>query len=257
MPYYKVQPHITLHYQIKGTGIPILFIHPPILSSENFRYQLKSLSSVFQVIAPDIRGHGKSTHSIEPLTYSLIVADILQLLDHLGIDRTWIAGYSTGGSVALELMLKEPERVYGGILLSAMSEVSNWALQCYIQLAIWLAKKNAINTLASGISWSNSDCWTTFQKLLSDAKGSHMKNVEQYCRYSLTYNCTDQLNQITKPVLMVYGKKDPQFYSYAKLLEKNLRHQQCKWVSEIRHQLPTKAYQTIDPWITSFIQEHS
>lgn len=49
----------TLYYTVKGKGIPIIVIHPPVLSSINFIYQLEGLSRYFQVITFDIRGHGR------------------------------------------------------------------------------------------------------------------------------------------------------------------------------------------------------
>ncbi|MDF2651943.1 MAG: alpha/beta hydrolase, partial [Paenibacillus sp.] len=44
-----------LHYETRGDGVPIVFIHPPLLTSANFRYQQAQLSDEFQVITFDIR----------------------------------------------------------------------------------------------------------------------------------------------------------------------------------------------------------
>ena len=93
---------------------------------------MKELSNDFQVIAFDIRGHGRSSCSKQPLTYPLIAEDIERLLDHLNIPKAFICGYSTGGTIALEFLLSKAERAWGGIVI----EVSDWVLKNKIGLAI-------------------------------------------------------------------------------------------------------------------------
>src|SRR5690554_6750965 len=95
---------VSMYYHIEGKGIPVLFIHPPLLTSANFLYQ-RQLSEQYQIITFDIRGHGHSESSKTPLTYPLIVNDMIQLLNLLEIEQCYVCGYSTGGSIALEAML--------------------------------------------------------------------------------------------------------------------------------------------------------
>jgi pimeloyl-ACP methyl ester carboxylesterase len=68
MPFAKING-TTLHYQVKGEGLPIIFIHPPLLTKANFNYQVAQLSGIYKVITFDIRGHGHSAASLDPLTY--------------------------------------------------------------------------------------------------------------------------------------------------------------------------------------------
>ena len=81
---------ISLYYTVNGKGIPIVFIHPPVLTCLNFKYQVEELSKEFQVITFDIRGHGRSQYSNQQVTYPLIVEDIKRLLDHLKIKKAFI-----------------------------------------------------------------------------------------------------------------------------------------------------------------------
>ncbi|MBT2696242.1 alpha/beta hydrolase [Bacillus sp. ISL-40] len=108
---------ISLYYNVKGEGTPIVFIHPPLLTSANFKYQIDELSQKFKVITFDIRGHGRSSYSVQPITYPLIVEDIKRLLDHLKITKAFLCGYSTGGSIGLEFLLTFPNRSIGPLLL--------------------------------------------------------------------------------------------------------------------------------------------
>lgn len=78
---------VNLYFEDRGEGIPLIFIHPPVLTGMNFKYQLEELAKDFRVIAPDLRGHGKSEASNRPFTYSLIVDDLKTLMKHLNIDK--------------------------------------------------------------------------------------------------------------------------------------------------------------------------
>lgn len=244
---------VSLHYKIRGNGTPLIFVHPPVLSSANFRYQFDELSKSFTVIVFDIRGHGRSQSSIQALTYPLIVEDMKAIMNHLHIEKAFICGYSTGGSIALEFLLTAPERALGGILVGGISEVNSRRLQNLISLAVALARSGATSPLACSIAWGNSDTMTTFRKLLRDAKRVDKRNAEEYYRYSLTYNCTNQLRTISCPVLLVYGEKDKHFHSYGKLIHGEIAHSEFVLVPNVKHQVPTKAHEELNRLITQFM----
>ncbi len=88
-------------FEDQGKGIPIVFIHGYPLNSELWRPQIESLSNDFRVIAPDLRGHGKS--QAPPGTYNmeLLASDCNELLDYLKIkEKIIICGLSMGGYIA-------------------------------------------------------------------------------------------------------------------------------------------------------------
>ncbi|WP_245596237.1 alpha/beta fold hydrolase [Paenibacillus taiwanensis] len=245
-----------LHVQTFGEGIPIIFIHPPLLTNANFRYQQIDLSDDYWIITFDIRGHGKSAHSDASITYTLIVEDIHQLMDKLDIKRAFVCGYSTGGSVALEALLTHPNRFYGGILISAMSEATDVKLRSRIRLAIGLSRwQPLLHLLRWAISWGNADSKLTFKQLLRQAKQGHRDNIHQYYQCSLNYNCTEQLRHITAPILLLYGEKDTDFSSYRHKLQQGLPN--CKLVifQEEQHQLPTKAAGEVNKTIRKWVEQ--
>lgn len=247
---------VNIYFTSKGNGTPIVFIHPPVLTSVNFMYQLKELSKHFQVITFDIRGHGKSQYSKKPITYKLIVEDILQILDHLGIKKAYICGYSTGGSIVLEFLLTAAERALGGIVISGMSEVSDIILKNEISLAVKLAKARMVSTIACGTSLTNSNNQQLFKKMFTEAKKGDHRNVEQYYRYSMQYNCTSRLKDIHLPVKLIYGQKNKQFHPYAKIMHQNLPNNSLTFIKKQRHYLPTKASNELNKLIYQFINNY-
>ncbi|MBY6053790.1 alpha/beta fold hydrolase [Cytobacillus firmus] len=243
----------SLYYTVKGSGTPIVFIHPPVLTSVNFKFQLEELSNKFQIITFDIRGHGKSPYSPEPITYPLIIEDIIRLLDHLNINKAFLCGYSTGGSIVLEFLLTFPERALGGISIGAMPDVNDDYLRKKISLGIKLSSKGAINLLAWSISWNNSNNIKLFKNMFSEAKKGDYRNIEQYYRYSLKYNCVNQLNEIKLPTLLVYGKKDKPFHSYARQLHEKLPQNELCFIENVDHRIPTKAAKELNRLIFQFV----
>ncbi|WP_432360415.1 alpha/beta fold hydrolase [Sporosarcina sp. UB5] len=247
---------VDMYYDVQGNGIPIVFIHPPLLTSMNFIYQLNELSNHFKIIIFDIRGHGNSSFSEKALTYPLISHDIKQLLDHLEIDKAFICGYSTGGSIALDFLLTYPNRSLGGILIGALSEVKDSSLKNKISFGVKLAEWKAHKPLALSVSLTNSNNGQLFKNLFNHAKKGNAQNIEQYYRYSLHYNCTARLDQIKLPVLLLYGEKDKAFHRYAHLLHELLPVNECILVGDVKHQLPTKAAVAVNNLIEKFVSTH-
>jgi pimeloyl-ACP methyl ester carboxylesterase len=78
--------------------------------------------------------NSKDYVSTQTVTYPLIVEDIKQIMDHLGVQKAFICSYSTGGSIALEFLLTAPERALGGIFVGGIfvggiSQVMDWRLK--------------------------------------------------------------------------------------------------------------------------------
>ncbi|SHE13841.1 Arylesterase [Chlamydia abortus] len=244
-----------MHFHVSGKGDPILFIHPPLLTSANFNYQKADLSNDYQVVTFDIRGHGKSEPSRVPLDYTLIVEDIKQLMDELKIKKAYLCGYSTGGSIVLEAMLTYPERIMGGILISAMSEVSDWKLRSKIRLGQWLTRFKAKPVMNASVCAGNSDSLLTFRNLSRTAREGSVQDWMNYYRYSLKYNCTEWLQTIHAPVLLIYGTKDKSFFRYASMLHHKLPNSRLFFVKGVRHQIPTKAPVAMNDLIRYWIED--
>jgi len=103
-----------------GTGSrPLLLVHGFTGHRDDFIARLPELAEQGRVLAPDLRGHGSSTHTGRPESFEFeqLVDDQRALLDVLGIDRCDLLGHSFGGMVALRFALAHPERVASLILL--------------------------------------------------------------------------------------------------------------------------------------------
>jgi 3-oxoadipate enol-lactonase len=111
-----------IHYERSGSGFPLLLIHAGIADSRMWEPQAKAWVNQFDMIRPDLRGFGDS--ELPPAPYSNR-ADLIGLLDHLGVDRAHVIGCSMGGTVAIDLALEHPERVERLVLVAGGVSGSN------------------------------------------------------------------------------------------------------------------------------------
>ena len=120
----------------KGGGEPVLLVHG-FASSHHVNWVapgwVKTLAEAgYRAIAFDNRGHGRSTRSYEQADYtpSLMAGDAAALLDHLGIGKAHVFGYSMGARISAFLALEHPEKVatliLGGLGYGMVDGVGDW-----------------------------------------------------------------------------------------------------------------------------------
>jgi 3-oxoadipate enol-lactonase len=99
-------------YETAGTGTPIVLIHGHPFDHTMWAPQIKAFSQLYHVIAPDMRGYGKSTlPKNSPTKFEDYATDILLLLDSLSIKNFHLAGLSMGGQVIMEMFRQAPSRI--------------------------------------------------------------------------------------------------------------------------------------------------
>ena len=101
----------SLHYLVRGYGEPLLLIHGLGGSGADWAFQVAALEKRFRVIVPDLPGSGHSPPPRDEYTIDGFATTLWSLLDHLGIARTNIIGFSLGGAVALEMAARRPSSV--------------------------------------------------------------------------------------------------------------------------------------------------
>jgi pimeloyl-ACP methyl ester carboxylesterase len=115
---------VQLYYAIYGRGRPVVFLHPGLGHSDYWANQVGPLSQEYQVIVVDLRGHGRSTGSDQPLSYELMADDIVRLMQELNIKRPAIVGWGDGAIVGLELAMRHPKRLSELIAFGLTYDVS-------------------------------------------------------------------------------------------------------------------------------------
>ncbi len=104
-----------------GSGTPLVLLHGFMGSTRTWSDHLAAFTERYQVIAPDLLGHGLSNSPAHPARYSMAccIADLAAILDYYHLDRVHLLGYSLGGRIALSFAVKHPARVASMVLESA------------------------------------------------------------------------------------------------------------------------------------------
>ncbi len=105
-------------YEINGEGDTVLLIHGLGSKKESWIGQFEPLSEHFKVIRFDNRGAGKSDRPKGEYSMELFADDIASIMDYLEIDRAHIIGWSLGGMIVQNFVLKYPERVNKIVLIN-------------------------------------------------------------------------------------------------------------------------------------------
>jgi pimeloyl-ACP methyl ester carboxylesterase len=110
-----------LYFEVHGSGEPLLLLSGFSGSSQDWIPSLAQWGTKFQLILPDLRGHGRSGVLSKPFRHEDAAADLVALLDHLGICTCNGVGISAGGNVLLHMATKQPDRITAMVLVSATS----------------------------------------------------------------------------------------------------------------------------------------
>ena len=102
-----------------GSGKPIIFIHGYPLDHTIWLFLVPEMEKHARLILPDLRGHGQSPAPVGVYSMELLAADILALMDELGLEKAVIAGHSVGGYIALRFARETPERLAGLALVAS------------------------------------------------------------------------------------------------------------------------------------------
>ncbi|WP_019850386.1 alpha/beta fold hydrolase [Desulfitobacterium sp. PCE1] len=133
-----------LHYLDRGTGKPLVFIHGLGANLSFHDPQIEVFSRTHRVICPELRGNARSSKLTGPIHKILDIQcqDVAALMEHLGIERSVLAGTSYGGVLCFNFVLRYPEKVSGLIIGDALgdTQISSFreALLMFVQyIGLW------------------------------------------------------------------------------------------------------------------------
>lgn len=211
---------LTLRYEIDDFTPPwstpetVLLLHAAMGSSRRFHHWVPGLAGRYRVVRWDMRGHGSSDRPPpEGLGIDRLAQDLLDFMDHLGLERAHVVGSSTGGIIAMRAALEHSAR--------------------FASLASYMA----IPGLAPSVTHVDYDAWKKglVQEgvhaflLRTAAQRFHLDQVDPgfvdwFCRESSRndpgfladfvrmmtgFDFSDRLGDITCPCLFVVASGDP------------------------------------------------
>jgi len=113
-----------MHYEARGQGEPLLLLHGGTGIGADWRHVFPTDPPGYQVIVPDLRGHGRSTSPAESFTFRACADDVRRLLEHLGVERIKAIGMSMGAKTLLHLSTAHANLVDAMVLVSGTPRFS-------------------------------------------------------------------------------------------------------------------------------------
>ncbi len=120
-------PHIRLHYLESGSPVAtrptLLLLHGLTANARMFEPLARLLAAEYRLIAVDLRGRGLTDKPTTGYSMAEHAADIIGLMDALGLERCIVGGHSFGGLLTIFLAAHFPERVHKAIILDAAGKL--------------------------------------------------------------------------------------------------------------------------------------
>jgi pimeloyl-ACP methyl ester carboxylesterase len=198
------------------------------------QHQIRALAKTRFVIAADSRGHGRSTDTNDPLSYSRMANDMIKLLDALGINRTDVVGWSDGGIIGLELGMNSPERIRRLVAIG-----SNYDVEGLLDKP----DPDAIPWRCRWLSWCE-----TKQNRLARRKVNTMWLTQPH------YTPAD-LAKITAPTLIIVGEHDAIKRSHTDQLARSIPGAVEEVISNASHFVINEQPNKVNARILSFLDQ--
>ncbi len=112
---------IEMYVEVRGTGDPLVLLHGFGGCGQTWQPIVDRLAEQYQVIIPDLRGHGRSTNPAGTFAHRQSALDVYALLDQLGVKRFKAMGISTGGMTLLHMATQQRDRIEAMVLIGATS----------------------------------------------------------------------------------------------------------------------------------------
>jgi pimeloyl-ACP methyl ester carboxylesterase len=192
---------VQLYHEVHGSGRPLILLHGGLMSGETMAGLVAELAASHTVILPDLQGHGRTPDVPgRPLDVRLMADDILALIDHLGLDRPDLVGYSLGGGVAMQVAFKRPDRV--GRLVACSTNIRRDAI--YPEM---LGQQEQVSAAAAEFM-KETPMWELYERVAPRPEDfpTVLDKIGEAMRQDFDFS--DQVRALQVPTLIVCGDSD-------------------------------------------------
>jgi pimeloyl-ACP methyl ester carboxylesterase len=232
---YFLSEGVKIHYVTTGSGTPLVLIHG---FSDNISicYQdsldsagttfITRLAENYKVIALDVKGHGKSDKPLDAHHYGKeLEEDVIRLMDHLGVEKAHVMGYSMGAFITGNLLVDHPERVLSATLIGGTPltqtqySPEHGMIQAFDATAETLGNENGMFPLLQWF-WPSSQPPTSeeivqMSQQILEGQDSQALGVCAYHLKELLQIEEEKLKHSDIPVTLINGTEDPLWHEIA------------------------------------------
>jgi 2-succinyl-6-hydroxy-2,4-cyclohexadiene-1-carboxylate synthase len=261
---------VALNVERGGRGPALLILHGFTGSVATWRPHRATLEHRCDMIAVDLLGHGESDRPADPERYRVerCTADLLVLLDRLGVDRFGVLGYSMGARVALHLAVAAPDQVGALILESGspgMADPADRAARVKADAALAdRIEREGVPAFVDG--WERLPLFASQAGLSAQARDSlraqRLRNDPRGLANSLRAMGAgqpeplwDRLNALTIPTLLIVGALDLKYCDLARQMASLLMSARLEAVPDVGHAVHLERPDAFDAAVARFFGE--
>ena len=201
-----------VHYREAGAGPPVVLLHESPISGRVYDAALPAVGRCVRAIAPDTPGYGASDPPPEPLPIAGYAERLALFMDALGLERVALVGNHTGGSIAVQIAVAQPERVHSLVVIGCPlydKEEARDKLQSYLE-------SFTLSPDGAHLEW----LWSRYQRiwgadspveLLHLAATEFLRTADRYdwaYRSAFQFDMAGLLPRITCPTLFLVTEGD-------------------------------------------------
>ena len=227
---------------------PLVLLHGGMLSIDlSWAPSLPALAERYRLVAVELQGHGRTADIDREVTPAHNAADVVALLDHLGIERAHVLGHSMGGAAALELAISHPDRVLS--VIGASVSVRPDGLVDDLSSEEKIAASTRMPTASDFVAMQE-----TYARLspTPSAFGEFLGRLSASQADTVGWS-DEQLGGITAPVLVVIGDRDFMTIEHGGLMLELIPGSQLAVLPGTTHMEVTRRVDLLVPLVRRFL----
>lgn len=253
-----------IHYERRGPagGAPVVLLHGLGSSSADWALQLPALAAHHPVLAPDLRGHGRSSRARGRLTVAAMARDVAELLARLDVPAAHVVGLSLGGCVAQVLALDAPARVRTLTLVNAFARPAAAGARGTLRLLtrLGLLACAPMPVVAAHVArglFPRDDQRALYDAAVASLAGNPRRTYFAGLRALAAFDVRRRLGDVRCPVLVVAGDRDATIPLAAKrLLQRSIAGAELLVVPDSGHATPYDQAERFNAALLAFIESH-
>jgi len=203
-----------IYYRTVGSGKPVLLVHGYLANGDMYNPIIPFLENQYQLIIPDIRGHGKSSKIGNTMDIKELAKDLFMVLNDLQIQEPiHLIGYSKGGIIAQQFV-KDFSHLVKTLALCCTFSYKSLSVSERMQktIAPYIVKRLGAKGLAryvfkgmSGGQEMNDEHWQAYKKMIQMCDD---EKIYHSVRTIMNFDSRDWLKNILQPTLVISSKDD-------------------------------------------------
>jgi len=254
-------PPTELSCRVEGTGPVVVLLHGVGGNHTIWNEVVPGLAKEFTVLAPDLRGHGRSRAPADShFTFAEMMGDVLRLLDDRGVTTAHLVGVSGGALLALRITLDHPEKVRSLTMVSGAAYTDAHTRSVAQRWAETYAKEGTDRFALRLLKDLYYPDWVEANLDFADAVREQVKHQDfgAAVRWAVSMGSFDERNRVAsvaRPTLIVQAMNDEVVdASHGRILRQSIPGAQIRILTETGHLVPVERPKELLDALAAFLR---